>query len=131
MCKFAQLFARGSNHCLVCVPDGGDTDACAHVNELITVYVDQNRAVCSVNVDGQHTVSAPRHNSLSSSMQFAALRAGNLGDEEGLLRDDCIGTHDSSLPLAVAVSGESNRNTVADHGHGSTLVAWLKSTNTR
>jgi len=85
------------------MPDGRDADAGAHVDELVAVDIDEDAAVGALDIDGQQAVGASGHDRHPSLVQCAALRAGKLGDDTGLLGDLGRGSHAPSLPPLARV----------------------------
>ena len=63
-----KLVTSCGHHRLVGVTNSGDTNASAHVNELVAIDVDQNGAVRPVDVDRQHAVGTSWHYRLPPGM---------------------------------------------------------------
>src|SRR5690606_13285582 len=103
---------------VVGVPDRGDADAAAHVDDVVAVDVDEDRAVRPLDVHRQHAVHAGGHHGPAPLVDLAAARAGDLGDDAGFLGDLGGGAHGESLPPHPA------------RGIGFRLVAWAARTST-
>ncbi len=86
----ADLLAGSCDDGLVGVADRGDTDATAHVDELVAINVDDDRIVRTLDVDGEDGVDARGDDSLTTLVDLARARARDLGDELALLSNFCF-----------------------------------------
>ena len=73
------------------IPDGGDRDTRAEVDQRIAVYVDEDSASCPLDVDRQSHADSAGHGRVLASLESDRGRARNGGDELALLGDAVVG----------------------------------------
>ena len=79
------LLEGSIDYCIVSVTDGVDTDTASHVDDVVAINVDEDRAFCALDVDGESCTNTGGNCVLSALVKGEGLWSGNFGDDETLL----------------------------------------------
>ncbi len=71
MRDLAELLTCSLNNSIVGVTDRGHADTAAHIDELVSVDVNDDRVVRTIHIDGKNGVYPRRHNLLAALVNLA------------------------------------------------------------